>query len=100
MAKAILKTILFVNSRHDKKLFTHPVAVFPGPDAAKSYATFLRLAHRAGDKEAALALDPATHLTAEGDLIPDTKWSLATVRYAPEPELAEDDTALTDALAS
>lgn len=97
MAKSTSKTILFATARHDKKVYQHPVAVFNNADDAKRFATYLRLAHRASDKDAAVALDPKTHLTPEGDLIADTKWSIAEVAYAPEPNLGDEEDAATEA---
>jgi hypothetical protein len=101
MAVATSKALLIAVSRHDRKVYTHPVAIFGKDAEAKSYATFLRLAHRANDKEAFLALDPKSDLTAEGELIKDTKWSILVLPYAPTPNFGEeDDAASEDAVTS
>ena len=97
MAAATKKTILTSVTRHDKKVFTHPVAVFANPTDAKTYATFIRLALRAGDKDAMLKLDPQTVLDSDGNLAADVKWSLLTVPYAPSPDFGDDEDAATEA---
>lgn len=96
MAAATKKTILTSTTRHDKKVYSHPVAVFANPTDAKTYATFIRLALRAGDKEAMLKLDPQSVLDADGNLAPDVKWSLLTVPYAPSPDFGDEEDAATD----
>lgn len=91
MAAATRKVILFATSRFERKVYSHPVAVFPSETAARTYVMFLRLAHRAQDTSAVVALDPATHLTEDGALITDTKWSILEVPYSPSPTLADED---------
>jgi hypothetical protein len=85
------KTILFGNATHNKARHLWPVAVFNDDAAAKSYATFLRLAYRADDDAAIKILDPAAHRDDEGKALTDTKWSVVTVPYAPQPAFEEDD---------
>lgn len=92
MATATSKAILFVTAKVDRKVHTHPVAVFANGVDAKTYATFLRLAHRSGDVEALKKLDEQVTLTEDGAIVPDTKWSIVTVPYAPSPEWDDDET--------
>lgn len=96
MAAATKKTILTSTTRHDKKVYTHPVAVFANPTDAKTYATFIRLALRSNDKDAMIALDAQTVLDADGNIAPDVKWSLVTVPYAPSPDFGDDDDAAAE----
>lgn len=100
MPAATSKCILFATSRHDRKVMQHPVAVFANVKEAKTYATYLRLAYRAGDVDAVKALDPEVHLTSEGALIPDTKWAAKDVRYGPMPAFPEDDAATEEGAAT
>lgn len=91
MVAATSKTVLFSTARHNKAVHHYPVAVFPNAKDAKAYATFLRLAFRAGDVESYQKLDPSARLTEDGKLIPDTKWSMTEVRYSPDPDFGDDD---------
>lgn len=91
MAASKDKTILFGNATHNKARHLWPIAVFNDDAAAKSYATFLRLAYRAGDDGAVKLLDPTAHRDDEGKVLADTKWSVVTVPYAPQPAFEEDD---------
>lgn len=98
MAKSTSKSILFATARHDKKVYQHPVAVFNDTPAAKQYAALLKISHKAGQKDAVVALDPKTDLTPEGELITDYRLAITEVPYSPEPDLGdEDDTAVTEA---
>lgn len=92
MAKSLTKVVLFATSRHDKKVYQHPVASFNSEATAKSYAMILRLAHRSGDVVMAKELDPRVQLTGDGELIADTKWSMVTLPYEPEPSVDDDET--------
>lgn len=94
MAKSASKTILFGTATHDKKTKQWPIAVFNDARSAKSYVTFLRLAYRATDSDAVKVLDPHAFRTEAGGLVAGTKWSIAEVPYAPEPDLESDDTPL------
>jgi hypothetical protein len=84
------KVILFASATHNKARHLWPVAVFNEAPAAKSYATFLRLAYRADDGAAIALLDPTAHKDDAGQYLKDTKWSLVTVPYAPQPSFEED----------
>lgn len=92
MAASTRKFVLFARTVHNKKVNLYPVAVFNQAQDAKVYATFLRLAHRAGDVDGAKKLDAGTVLTEDGALIPDTKWSVTELPYAPQPNLDDDET--------
>jgi hypothetical protein len=97
MARSAAKAILFATAKHDRKVYTWPVAVFNDAKQAKSYATFLRLAYRAKDFDAIKVLDPAAKLTDEGIPVADVKWSLVEAPYAPSPDLEDDDAVTEDA---
>lgn len=100
MAAATSKAILISTTRHDKKVYSHPVAVFANATDAKGFVTFMKLAHRAGDTEAAKALDPDVVLDADGNLAKDVKYSIMVTRYNPAPYLEDDDTEVDDATAT
>lgn len=96
MAAALSKAILFSTARHDRKVFTHPVAVFGNDKDAKAYATFMRLAHRSSDADALIALDPKVTVDGDGKPVADIKWSIVTVPYAPSPDFGDEDDTATD----
>jgi hypothetical protein len=93
MAVSKDKVILFAQATHNKARHQWPVAVFNEQPAARSYATFLRLAYRADDGAAIALLDPSAHKDDEGKYLADTKWSMVTVPYAPQPSFEEDGAA-------
>lgn len=92
MARSTSKTILYATTRHDRKVFSHPVAVFNNDTDAKHYATYIKLALRAQDADAVKALDPKVHTSEDGSLVGETKFSVVTVPYAPSPDLGDDET--------
>jgi hypothetical protein len=94
--KATTKTILFGRVTHERKLHQWPIAAFANADAAKSYATFLKLTCRSKDAVALLALDPQHPKDVNDVPLFDAKWSIVTVPYDPAPDIAEDDSAVTD----
>jgi hypothetical protein len=91
MAKSTSKHILFSRTTVGKAVTLRPIAVFNQPADAKAYATFLRLAHRSGDVEAAKSLDAGTMVTEDGKLAGETKWSVTEVPYSPAPDFGDDD---------
>lgn len=94
--KALTKTILFATVTHERKVYTWPIAAFPTGDAAKTYASFLRLLYRAGDEPSILACDPARLADADGAAVKNVKWSLKTVPYSPEAFIEDDVAAVTE----
>lgn len=92
MAASRDKTILFARAVEGKAVHQWPVAVFNTPADARTYVAFLRLAQTSGNAELQLALDPAHRKGEDGAPLPDVKWSLVTVAYAPTPALADDET--------
>ena len=82
--------VLFARATHDKVSHLWPVAVFSDSADAKSYATLLRIAYRAGDAEAIALLDPSHRKDGDSKPLLDVKWSVATVPYAPKPVFSED----------
>lgn len=91
MAASKDKAILFGVATHNKARYLWPIAVFNEPTQAKSYATFLRLAYRAGDDEAIKLLDASAARDDTGAVLKDTKWSVTVVPYAPTPAIEDDD---------
>lgn len=100
MAASKAKTILFSRTTVGKAVHLHPIAVFNLASDAKAYATFLKLAHRAKDVEAAKSLDPATVVDEEGKLAGETKWSLTEVPYCPVANFGDDDDEVTEPAAT
>jgi hypothetical protein len=100
MAASKDKVILFARATHNKAVHLWPVAVFNDAVSAKSYATFLRLAYRSSDLEAIAALDPSFRKDDTDAPLKDTKWSMVTAPYAPQPSFGEDDAASEDAPAT
>jgi hypothetical protein len=92
MGASTRKYILFSKTTVGKAVHQHPIAVFNQESDVRTYATFLRLAHRAGDVDGAKALDPQTMVAEDGTLIPGTKWSSLEVPYAPTPDFGDDET--------
>lgn len=90
MAKSTAKVILFSRVTVDKKTLQWPTAVFNDHSGARTYATFLKMAHAAGNKELAVKLDPRTQADAEGTLVPGLKFSIVEAPYSPAPDLGED----------
>src|SRR5215472_1729017 len=84
------KSILFARAMDGKAVHQWPVAVFNQPEQAKSYASLLRIAYRAGDHDAVALLDPAHHKNEAGAPLAEIKWSIVKVPYAPQPVFAED----------
>ena len=89
--KATSKTILYTRVVMNKIAHQHPVAVFGDEPTAKTYAMLINTAHKTGNREMALQLDPKTVLTESGDLVPGIKFSLVTVPYSPSFADAGDD---------
>lgn len=96
MAKSTAKVILFSRVTVDRKTLQWPTAVFNDHQAARTYATFLKMAHAAGNKELAVKLDPKTHADAEGNLVPGLKFSIVEAPYSPSPDLGDDDSIETE----
>lgn len=96
MTKSIAKTVLFTTVKDGRTVHQWPTAVFNGPANAKAYATFLSLAHRSGDVEAARKLDKGTKVGEDGRLLPGVRFSMVTVAYEPSPDLSEDDVVSDD----
>lgn len=94
------KVILFASAVDGKARHQWPVAVFNDTKGAKSYATFVKLAHNTGDHAAIALLDPAHRKDSEGAPLKVEKFSLVEVPYAPQPALAEFDDDRTPAAAS
>jgi hypothetical protein len=93
MARSTTKTILFARATHGKVVRQWPVAVFNDTAAAKSYATFLKLAYKSQDDETIAVLDPSAFRQEDGTPVYDTKWSVTEVPYSPAPDFTEDETA-------
>lgn len=85
------KVILFARAAEGKVMHQWPVAVFNDAKGAKSYATFLKLAHTTGDAAAIALLDPAHKKDSEGKPLNVAKFAMLEVPYAPQPALAEFD---------
>ena len=94
MAKSTAKTILFATVKHAGKTHQLPVAVFNDSDKTRAYATFVKLATRAKDAAALVALIPAIPKGEDGVPAYDVKLSMVQVPYEPSPELDSDE--LTD----
>jgi len=91
--KPLNKTVLFSRVTVNKSVHQWPIAVFPNPVAAKTYAAYIKMAHSAGDIETAKRLDPKTRLDESGALIPGIKFSVTELTYDPSAvaPLADDD---------
>lgn len=96
MAASKNKTILFGTATDGKTRHLWPIAVFNDVSGAKTFATYLKLAYKSGDDAMIKTLDPEAKRNSEGVALPDTKWSIKTVPYAPAPDVTEDDSAVSE----
>jgi hypothetical protein len=85
--KAATKTVLFTRVTVDKQVHLWPTAVFANDKSAKAYTMLLSMAHKTGNTDLAVQLDPETRLTEEKTLVPGVKFSIKIVTY--EPTLGE-----------
>lgn len=90
MARSTAKVILFSRVTYDKKVHQWPTAVFNDHDAARAYATMIKMAHSAGNAESAKTLDPRTAVDGDGKLIPGVRFSIAEVPYSPQPVFSDE----------
>jgi hypothetical protein len=81
--KAATRTILTSRVEFEKKLHTHPIAVFPNEPAAKAYATELHIAISKGDAAKVKELDERIVLDASGAIVTGVKFSVVSVPYDP-----------------
>lgn len=81
--RAQSKVILFSRATIGKAVHNHPVAVFGKDAEAKAYAVMINTAIKSGNVEMAKSLDAKTHLNEDGTLVPNVKFALVTVPYAP-----------------
>lgn len=96
MAKSTAKVILFSRVTVDKKTLQWPTAVFNDHNSARTYATFIKMAHTAGNTDLAVKLDPKTQADADGKLYPGLKFSIVEAPYSPAPDLGDDDSIETE----
>lgn len=88
--KAAERTILTSRVEVDKKIHTHPIAVFPNDAAAKSFATALHKAITAGDAVTAKSLDEHVVIGQDEKPVTGVKFSVLTVPYDPAAAAVDD----------
>lgn len=91
MAASTYKVILFSRVTVDKKTHQWPTAVFNKHADAKTFATILSVAHKSGDVETAVKMDPRAAVDADGKLVPGLRFSIVEVPYAPTASFGTDD---------
>lgn len=91
MARAAKSVILFSRVTVDDKTAQWPVATFSDHDAAKTYATLIKMAHANGDVKTAKALDSKTAVDGKDKLIPGMRFSIVEVPNQPSPSLGDGD---------
>lgn len=92
MARSTSKVILFSRVTSGKAVHQWPVAVFNTHPDARTYATFIKMAHQGGNVEMAKRLDPKTQVTDDGKLMDGLRFSIVEAPYSPAPDLGDDDT--------
>lgn len=83
--RSTTKTVLYVQVKEGTKISQHPVAVFPGEDAAGDYARAMFTAQKSGDTDTVKALFPAIPVDAESKPHPVHRFIRVDLPYAPSP---------------
>lgn len=89
--RSTTKTILYVRVKEGAKTTQHPVAVFPGEDAAGDYARAMHTAQKNSDHETIKALFAAIPTAADGTPYPVERFIRVDLPYSPSPFVAAED---------
>lgn len=90
MAASKDKAILFGRVTHNRTVHQWPIAVFNDSSDASMYASLLKMAYAAGAQHIIKALSPESPLDEAGLYVPNARFSVAVVPYAPRPELDDE----------